>query len=91
MRLCLGVDYTEDGVLKIMRKSLQIFDIAYDTIGTGMEVWEGAASGVLALGDQLVTTTGHIQRHLDIQDSLTRGYQLATTKLYCVTALRRAG
>lgn len=49
----------------------------------GRYVWEGAASGALAPGGQLVTITGDTQGVFSIPELLTRGYQLVSRKLYC--------
>lgn len=91
----LGADetlnYREHDVFERMRAAERSFDIIYDTVGAGLSVWQGAASGVLAPGGQLVTITGDVQRTLDLQDLLTRGYQIVTRKLYCLLALGGAG
>ena len=49
----------------------------------GRYVWEGAASGALAPGGQLVTITGDTQGVFSISELLTRGYQMVSRKLYC--------
>jgi len=86
-----ALNYRDQDIFERMRATGTSFDIIYDTVGAGLSVWEGAASGVLAPGGQFVTITGDVQRTLDLQDLLTRGYQIVTRKLYCLLALGGAG
>lgn len=85
------VNYREENVFEVMKKAGKTFDVIYDTVGAGKSVWDGAASGVLAQGGQLVTITGDVQRTLDISDLLTRGYQIVTRKLFCLVNLGGGG
>merc|ERR1712087_608154 len=55
-----------------------------DTIGGGRAVWDGAAAFALARRGHLITITGDVQRALDVQDLLQRGYQLATRNAWCL-------
>mmetsp|Transcript_2127 Transcript_2127/g.5243 ORF Transcript_2127/g.5243 Transcript_2127/m.5243 type:complete len:392 (-) Transcript_2127:223-1398(-) len=85
------VNYRDQDVFDLMRKAGKTFDIIYDTVGAGISTWYGASSGVLARGGQLVTITGDVQRTLDLNDLLTRGYQIVTRKLFCLVKLGGGG
>lgn len=79
------VNYRENDVFDVMRKAGKQFDIIYDTVGAGKAVWDGAASGVLAQGGQLVTITGDVQRTLGTcmhTPENSHAYKLGNSHIY---------
>eukprot|EP00658_Telonema_sp_P-2_P027650 TRINITY_DN21321_c0_g1_i5.p1 TRINITY_DN21321_c0_g1~~TRINITY_DN21321_c0_g1_i5.p1 ORF type:complete len:254 (-),score=43.23 TRINITY_DN21321_c0_g1_i5:217-978(-) len=85
------IDYRRDDVWRVIKESGERFDVIYDTVGAGRSTWEGASSGGLAEGGQLVTITGDVQREMDLTELFTRGYHIVSRKLWCWLWLGGAG